>query len=34
MTIQKSIVEGILGEIPQEILSILDDKLKTALSLQ
>ncbi|MCY7422796.1 MAG: type II toxin-antitoxin system PemK/MazF family toxin [Chitinophagaceae bacterium] len=34
MTIHKSIIEGILGEIPQEILSVLDDKLRTALSLQ
>lgn len=34
MTINKSVIEGILGEISPDILSIIDGKLKLALSLQ
>lgn len=34
MTINKSVIEGVLGEISPDILSIIDGKLKLALSLQ
>ena len=34
MTINKSVIEGILGDISPDILLIIDDKLKLALSLQ
>ena len=34
MTINKSVIEGLLGDIPPAILSIIDDKLRLALSLQ
>lgn len=34
MTINKSVIEGLPGDIPPAILSIIDDKLRLALSLQ
>ncbi len=34
MTINQSIITGLLGEIPSDIITVIDKKLKTALSLQ